>query len=220
MGERAITFALGEYYHIYNRGADKRVIYTDPADYRRFIELLYLCNTTNAIVIRDIYRDFRSIYEYDRGEPIVAIGAFCLMPNHFHILATPLVDDGISIFMGKLGTSHAMFFNKKHERRGALFEGKFKAQHADSDEYLKYLYSYIHLNPVKLIQSDWKEKGIRDVLGGYAYASEYPYSSLQLYLQGDNTGTILPQYFPEYFLNLADQKEELMEWLQYNALTE
>ena len=61
--------------------------------------------------------------------------------------------------MGKLGTGYSMYFNRKYKRTGALFVGAFKSQHANSDEYLKYLYAYIHLNPVKLIDSTWKEEG-------------------------------------------------------------
>ena len=77
-----------------------------------------------------------------------------------------------------------MYFNRRYNRKGALFEGKFKAKWCDSDEYLKYLYSYIHLNPVKLFQSDWKEQGIQDEDKTYQYASSYKYSSLAI----DHTG--------------------------------
>jgi putative transposase len=162
MSQRLISFSGGEFYHVYNRGTDKRAIYLDKSDYKRFIELLYLSNSSHSFVVRDIYRNNESIYEYDRGDLLVAIGAYCLMPNHFHILVTPLVENGISKFMNKLCTSYSMYFNKKYNRTGALFQGKFKAEHADRDEYLKYLYAYIHLNPVKLIDSTWKEEGIKD----------------------------------------------------------
>ena len=84
------------------------------------------------------------------------------MPNHFHILVKEKIENGISKFMGKLTTGYSMYFNKRYDRTGSLFQGVFKSVHADSDEYLKYLFAYIHLNPIKLINPEWKENGIKD----------------------------------------------------------
>ena len=218
MSQRSISLVEGESYHLYNRGVDKRTIFLDKADYKRFVELLYLSNSSHSFVVRDIYRNYISIYEYEKEDPLVAIGAYCLMPNHFHILATPLVEDGLTKFMGKLGTGYSMYFNKKYERTGALFQGKFKAEYADTDEYLKYLYAYIHLNPVKLIDKDWKEQGTKDATKSYDFAASFQYSSLPDYLgQKREENKILdPKPFPEYFLTPNDIKNELFEWLTYN----
>ena len=90
MVTRYLKFAEGEFYHVYNRGTDKRVIYNDQADYRRFQELLYLSNSTNPINIRDVKKQHQQIYDFEKDDVLVAIGAYCLMPNHFHILLTPL----------------------------------------------------------------------------------------------------------------------------------
>jgi len=169
MGQRALQFSEQEFYHVYNRGTDKRTIFLDESDYKRFKELLFLCNSEESVDVRAIYREYNYVYEYKRGNQLVAIGAYCLMPNHFHILLTPVVPGGISLFMKKLGTSYSMYFNKKNERSGALFQGRFKAEMASDDVYLKYLFSYIHLNPIKLIQSDWKEKGLNDTEKSYDY---------------------------------------------------
>ena len=215
MTTRTFTFAPGEFYHLYNRGVEKRSIYLDHADHRRFLELLYIANTTKSTDVRSISRQHDSVYEWDRGENLVSIGAYCLMPNHFHILLTPLRENGISTFMNKLGTSYSMYFNKKYTRAGALFEGKFKAKHANSDQYLKYLFSYIHLNPVKLIQSDWKERGISNIDKGYEYASSFPYSSLRDYQDKLRQERVIidTKPFPDYFETVAMRKSELMEWL-------
>ncbi len=160
MGTRKITLTPGEFYHVYNRGVEKRVIFLDRHDYEHFKELLYVMNSTQPVVLRDVRQEVLSPYEHDRGSTLVAIGAYCLMPNHFHVLASPLVEHGLSTFMTKVGTGYSMYFNKKYQRTGTLFEGKFKTQWVDDDTYFKYLYAYIHLNPVKLLQSDWKERGI------------------------------------------------------------
>jgi putative transposase len=222
MTTRKFPFVTDEFYHLYNRGVDKRVIYLDDKDYQRFAELLFLVNSSKPINIRSIHEDINNVYDFDRGEQLVAIGAYCLMPNHFHLLMTPLVDGGVSAFMGKLCTSYSMYFNQKYERTGTLFEGKFKARHANNDEYLKYLYSYIHLNPIKLIDSTWKEKGISDSKKAYLYASSYEYSSLPDYTAEvrEQNKIINPNPFPDYFLNPGGVQKELLEWLTYSLYKE
>jgi REP element-mobilizing transposase RayT len=217
MTTRTFSFAVDEFYHLYNRGVEKRVIYQDAQDYERFTELLYAANTSDSVDLRQIKIDNNSVYTWERKNLLVAIGAYCLMPNHFHILLTPLQEGGVSTFMNKLGTSYSMYFNKKYKRSGTLFEGKFKAKHVQTDEYLKYLFSYIHLNPVKLIQSDWKEKGIENDAMAYTYVSNFSYSSLKDYQSQlrKESAILHRQPFPNYFPNLAMQKAELIEWLQY-----
>jgi putative transposase len=193
------------------------VIYQSPSDYDRFLELLFLSNNDKAFTVRSVRKGKESAYEYVRGNQLVAIGAFCLMPNHFHILITPLADGGMSKFMGKLMTGYSMYFNKKYERTGSLFEGAFKAKHADSDEYLKYLFSYIHLNPVSLTQPSWKENGIKDKSGTFNFISQYEYSSLTDYMGGGRkTGALLDrEKFPDYFHTNKNLEEELFSWLEF-----
>ncbi|MCA9362452.1 transposase [Candidatus Kaiserbacteria bacterium] len=217
MGNRSIEFAEREFYHIYNRGVEKRTIYLDERDHERFLELLYAANTVKPTDLRSISRVHESVYEWDRGESLVAIGAYCLMPNHFHLLLTPLREGGVSAFMNKLCTSYSMYFNRRYERTGALFEGKFKAKHADSDEYLKYLFAYIHLNPVKLLQSDWKERGIQDVEKAYEFVSQFRYSSLRDFQHKFRPEQAILETtpFPMYFESAAAEKAELVEWLSY-----
>lgn len=217
MALRKIAFVPGEFYHIYNRGVDKRTVFANHSDYLRFMELLYVTNFLGSINIRDIKESGIDIFEFERDEQLVAIGAWCLMPNHFHILVTPLVENGISKFMKKLTTGYSMYFNKKYDRTGSLFQGNFRAEHADTDEYLKYLYAYIHLNPVKLIDRDWKEEGIKDVEKAYNFVASFEYSSLQDYL-GTNRlekAILNTELFPEYFQTTNEIKTELFEWLTY-----
>lgn len=109
-----------------------------------------------------------------------------------------------------------MYFNKKYDRTGALFEGRFKAQHVDEDEYLKYLFSYIHLNPIKLIDARWKENGIKDREGAKKYLKSYKYSSYLDYL-GENreeTKILSKESFPEYFKD-TDFKDYINFWLDF-----
>lgn len=212
MATRNIIFSEGEFYHLYNRGTDKRIVYESPADYQRFLELLYLSNSKKAFNVRDIRLNHASVFEFKRSDLLVAIGAYCLMPNHFHLLLTPLVDGGVSIFMNKLATGYTMYFNKRNERTGALFGGMFKAKHADTDPYLKYLYAYIHLNPSKLFSlSESREAMIQNI-------TNYRYSSLCDYVGNHRVESSIlePRHFPEYFKTSASHFSELNEWLAYD----
>ncbi len=208
MSTRKISFAIGEYYHIYNRGTEKRIIFKNKVDYDYFLFLMYVCNTTKSIEIRNINKKF------DRGDTLIDIGAYCLMPNHFHILIREKTEGGISKYMLKLMTAYSMYFNKKYNRTGKLYEGTFKSIYVSNDNYLKYLYSYIHLNPAKLIDKNWKESKTNkaNILN---YISEYLYSSFQEYI-ASSYKIINPNSFPEYFPKLKDHKKELFEWLNYN----
>lgn len=212
---RKIKFSEGEYYHIYNRGVEKREIFMEKSDYSRFILLLYYANLFKPVNIRSVINQgFPSV---NREETLVDIGIWCLMPNHFHLLIKEKSDGGLSKFLSKLQTGYSMYFNKKNDRSGALFQGSFKAEHIDSDEYLKYIYSYIHLNPVKLIQSDWKERGISDIEKTKEFLNNYKYSSYPDYLNlNRRENKILnKEAFPEYFDSADIFKEEISDWLNF-----
>jgi len=198
---RTISFATDEYYHIYNRGNDKRVIFQDENDRRRFIHLLYLTNGINPIVVRDLYPS--KVYTYERGEALVSIGAYCLMPNHFHILLRAKSPEGVSLFMRKLSTGYSMYFNLKYKRTGRLTEGPFKAVHIESDTHLKYLFAYIHLNPLKLLEANWKNTIAQIQMNSHAlqYLHSYPYSSFLDYTNVIRTenSILTKEAFPDYF---------------------
>jgi len=204
---RKQPFAVGEYYHLYNRGVEKRRIFQSSQDYKHFIFLMYICNTEKSIVLRDVGKNF------DRGETVVHIGAYCLMPNHFHILVKEKIDHGISDYMRRLLTAYSMYFNNKYKRTGRLFETAFKSILVDQDNYLKYLYSYIHLNPAKLIDKNWRENRTPKHSTLLQFIFSYPYSSFNDYLNANKKKILEPNQFPIYFLRPEDHKGELFEWL-------
>ncbi len=82
MGVRPVPLVEGEFYHMYNRGADKRVLFKDNADKQRFLKLLYISNSVKPINLRNTLRKNSNPYDYERGEVLVHISAYCLMPNH------------------------------------------------------------------------------------------------------------------------------------------
>lgn len=217
MSQRRHTFVPGEFYHIYNRGTDKRAIFLDAHDYQRFQILLHVCNNTQNVNIRNLRRDKEDLFNQSIENRLVAIGAYCLMPNHYHLLLTPVSEEAVSHFLQKLSTSYSMYFNKKYERTGTLFEGKFKSQLANEDKYLKYLFSYIHLNPIKLIQSDWKVIGIKDTPKAIEYLNNYNYSSYKEWQGSERPEKIIlnKQPFPEYYESLEQAQKEIREWLTF-----
>lgn len=152
--------------------------------------------------------------EIEKGDEIVEIGAYCLMPNHFHILAREKKDGGISLFMNKLLTAHSMYFNKKHERTGKLFEGVFRAVHVGNDRHLEYLFAYIHLNPIKIIEPEWKEKEIRDGDRAKQFLKNYHYSSYLDYLgyERKEQKILNKENFPKYFKDFKDFDYYINNW--------
>lgn len=211
---RNVVFAPDEYYHLYNRGTEKRKIFLNEADRNRFISLLYLCNASEHVQISADRFTYTECFAHERQSPLTAIGAYCLMPNHFHLLVREMKEGGISKFMQKLLTAYTMYFNTKYQRSGALFQGKFKATHAASDRHLKYLYAYIHLNPIKCIDPEWKKRGATDRRRAKAYLADYKNSSYADYMDVKRMeGKILSRKeFPDYFTG-NDFSWMIDEWL-------
>ena len=149
MSIRTIQFTNNEYYHVFNRGVDKRIIFNTQEQQAYFLSRLRLLNTTDS---RKYITNKRSRYKnkeiLGEGESLVSIVAYCLLPNHFHLLIKQNVDNGISQFMQRLGTAYTMFFNQQENRSGSLFQGKFKATHLSGDFALPILSAYINLNYV------------------------------------------------------------------------
>jgi len=183
MAMRKTSFAVGEWYHCYSRGVDKRTVYEDEEDYLRFLEQLYLANSDIPLRRDDIIgsRDFEEILTLPRNGALVAIGAFCLMPNHYHLALKEIVEGGISSFMQKLGTSYAMYFNWRYDRTGNLFVKPFRSQHVNDDRYFQHLISYLHCNPAELLEPKWKQGRVLNVSILNKKLLEYPYSSLGAY---------------------------------------
>jgi REP element-mobilizing transposase RayT len=230
MSIRNVPLVSGEFFHIYNRGNSKQEIFLEEEDYSRFVKLLYLCNSEHNVRFRDdVVKKCIDAFDFKRGESIVSIGAWVLMPNHFHLYITSprpglgLVDDqkdnlvNITKFIQKVCTSYSMYFNKKYDRTGSLFEGRFKSVHVKNDNQAKYLFSYIHLNPVKLIQKDWKDVGIKDKKKSLEYLSTYKWSSYLDHkgIQRKESAIINLEDFPQYFSDTGDFDQEILTWLSY-----
>lgn len=215
--ERKIEISVGEYYHIYNRGVEKRNIFLDKSDRERFVKLLYIANSNKPLVFKLVQG--LPLDKVDVGKKKVAIIAYTLMPNHFHILIKEITENGISDFMEKLLTAYAMYFNKKYKRVGPLFQGTFKAEHVERDEHLKYLFAYIHLNPIKLIEPRWREQGIRDKKRAERYLKKYRFSSYIDYIGVERNECVIltREEAPNYFPDMYEFRGFLHDWLNYQT---
>lgn len=137
-------FAPGEFYHIYNRGSDKRDIFIDSHDFDRFYKSLVQFNTVDPI--GSIYEQSFLKEDFQPSRPLVEIICYALNHNHYHLLLKQVADQGIEKFIQRLGTGYTKYFNHRHKRDGVLFQGKFKSIHVGSNEYLLHLSIYINLN--------------------------------------------------------------------------
>jgi len=181
---RKVPLLSGESYHIYNRGAHKQAIFTCKDDYTRFLALLHLSNHKEPILIRDIlekskYRGRFSgeIFTELVDKSLVEVLAYSLMPNHFHLVLRQKSELGISTFMRKLSVGYSMYFNLIHQHSGTLFQGRFKSSHINTDPYFKWIFSYVHLNPVAMVEPAWEEKKIGDSQRANDFLANYQYSS-------------------------------------------
>jgi len=216
---RKTEFSTDGYFHIYNRGIEKRRIFLEHNDYQRFLILLYLCNNTAPVDLRDLLNEgltFGEFFNIERKNVLADIGAYCLMPNHIHLLIKSKNENGISLFMQKLFTGYTMYFNKKNKRTGRLFESTFKSNLADSDEYLKYLFAYIHLNPIKLIEPEWKENGIKNFNKAKEFLNNYSWSSYNCYTKQKIDCILGAEEFPKYFENHKEFDDFVADWLKYH----
>lgn len=216
---RSIQFAPGEYFHVYNRGTNKMEIFLSDYDYSRFQKLLYLANSKETAKFSDLSpKSPYPVWTIGRGETLVDIGAYCLMPNHFHILIRSKNEKDTSLFLQRLLLGYSKYFNKKNERSGTLFQGKSKAEHIKKDTYLKYIYTYIHLNIIKLIQNDWKEVGIKNMEKAKEYLKNYKYSSFMDYsgINRPEEKILNKEAFPDYFQTPKQFGNEVFEFLNYD----
>jgi len=200
---RKVQFVEEEYYHIYNRGVDKRKTFMDDEDRYRFLHDLYEFNDEN--LTPEFCRRVNTVgnpvpHSEMPRELLVEISCFCLMPNHFHLILKQLVENGIPKFMQKMG-GYTSYFNLKHERSGTLFQGPFKAVRIKTDDQMVHLNRYIHLNPVDIFQPKWKERGIKDLeetiklLEKYRWSSYLDYIGIKNYPSLINKQFVLESYF-------------------------
>lgn len=208
------TFVENSYYHVYNRGVEKRKIFLDDQDYRVFIHLLkyYLSpnpqDNQNKHPITEVTNiaQIRPRPLANLGENLELIG-FCLMPNHFHLLIKQFSKDGLTQLMRRLLTTYSMYFNKRYKRVGYLFQGRYKAVLITDDRILLHISRYIHLNPKELTAMTRTD------------LVNYPYSSYSYYLDLKHADWIKPLIILKFFDN-TDKLPFLLQYPSYKKFVE
>ncbi|OGZ24175.1 MAG: hypothetical protein A2896_00965 [Candidatus Nealsonbacteria bacterium RIFCSPLOWO2_01_FULL_43_32] len=210
-------------YHIVLRALDDNLIFKNIDDHYRGIFSIYEFNTTKAVIIRDrrkvrshvkkilkkANRDPR--FATDSREKILEILAFCLMPNHIHLLVRQLREGGIIKFMRKFGAGYGGYFNKKYSRKGHVFQGNFKSVFIKNDEQLKVVWAYIHANPISLVWPKWKERGIANFGKASKFLENYKWSSYLDYLGVANFPSVTGR---EFILEIIGDQSKCREFLE------
>ena len=213
---RKEPFTIGDYVHVYNRGNRKMKITYDDADKWRFLKSFRYFNDEYSP--ENIFRDlslprksnFHKMFmwppEWPPHDPLVKILAFCLMPNHFHLLLKEIKVGGISKLMAKFGTGITNYTNLKYGEVGRLFQGSYKARTVKEMEYLQYLNIYIQvLNPLELFPAGL-EVALKDFDKAFEFVINYQFGSLPDFLEKRNLGIIEKDIFDEMFSDLESYK--------------
>jgi len=220
-------FVNNEIYHAVLKGVGDVQIFKDIDDYYRGIFSIYEFNNTKLITIRERRKErlrLKEILDHsdrdkipDTRDLLVEILAFCFMPNHIHLLLRQIKDKGITEFMRKVGLGYAGYFNTKYNRKGHLFQ-RFRAIHIADTEQAKTVLTYIHTNPISLIEPKWKEGGIKNPDEALKFLENYKWSSCQDYLGVKNFSSVTERKFMLEILGGAQGCRDFVEnWVRYKA---
>ena len=211
---------MAEMYHVLSRGVDKRKIFLCDEDRYRFIHDLFEFNDMEPV--NNLTYRFRNKNNKDFVSPyikcrklLVNLHAFCLMPNHYHLLVSARVKDDVTNFMRKLNIGYAKYFNGRYKRTGALFEGRYKSVLIQSEAHFIHIPYYIHLNPLDLITRGWREKEIKDYKEAMKFLENYRWSSFLDYIGKKNFPSVTQREFlTKFFGGSEEYKKDTIKWLR------
>ncbi len=207
MTSRQRQFENGGIYHITSRRIGNNLLFRDENDYYRGIFSIYEFNNKNPVSIRQRREERarfktdprgRGTEEDDKRDKLVEVLAFCLMPNHLHLLLQQIEDNGISRFMQKVGGGYARYLRDRYQeegQRGYVFQNRFVSVPIETDEHLQIIFTYIHTNPIALIEPKWKELGVTNREEAAEFVTKYKWSSYQDYLDQANFPSVTTRDF-------------------------
>ncbi|OGM93322.1 hypothetical protein A2333_02370 [Candidatus Wolfebacteria bacterium RIFOXYB2_FULL_49_7] len=217
-------YYMADLYHALTRGVDKREIFKDKFDYLRFIHDLYEFNDVESVgTSHRIFEKAKQtsgeghivIDERHSRELLVHIHAFCLMPNHYHLLLSPAIEGGIPKFMKKLNMGYSRYFNERYERKGTLFEGKYKSILVTAHAHFVHLPYYIHLNPLDMFDYGWRERAVHNHADAMKYLEGYRWSSHLDYMGKKNFPSVTQRGFLlEFFGGREGYAQALGQWVE------
>lgn len=190
---RIKDYAQDSYYHIYNRGIDGRIVFGDEQDYLYFEKLLarYLEEETKQA--GPYKTDKPSIVKKKLQMSLVGrveLVAYCLMPDHYHLLIKQDDPIGITKLVRRVMTGYVMYFNKRYGRRGPLFENVYRGVKLTDESQVLGVGRLIHLNPGK---REKRRFGLVETVTGSS-PEEYPYSSFKRYTGTNTCNWVSPMY--------------------------
>lgn len=206
---RKVVLANDQIYHVYNRGVERRDVFTNKRDYYRALETLKYYRFANLPVKLSRYltlpqeEKLKLMANIGNDDKLVEIIAFCLMPNHFHFLLKQKLENGISTFTANFTNSYTKYFNTRHERVGPLFQGIFKAVRIESDEQLMHVSRYIHLNPVSSFLIEPKQ------------LESYEWTSFPEYMGLSDKKISNPEIVLDLFPSTQEYKQFVLDQVDY-----
>lgn len=227
MPVRNQQLANDEIYHVVAKRIEGNNLFEDTDDYYRGIFSIYGFNTKEHVEIARRHCGDR-VSSKQGGDPVsatpqdplVEILAFCLMPTHIHLLLRQVANEGISKFMNKFGAGYPAYFKKKHNKKGKghFFQDRFVSVHIGTDEQLKIVFVYIHINPISIIEPNWKEIGIKDPDKAINFIENYKWSSYPDYLGKKNFPSVTKR---ELLLKIMNGEQGIKEyvdnWIRYKS---
>jgi putative transposase len=219
---RKETFVNDEIYHITARRLGDELLFIDDEDYYRCIFSFIEFNNSRAVEMRNrnSNRTGNGVRDSVEKEELVECLAFCLMPNHLHLLLRQVKDRGISKFMNKFGSGYARYFKEKHniKQKGYFFQGRFNSVRIEDDRQLWAVFAYIHLNPVSIVKPLWKEKGIKNYKKIMEFLENYKWSSYLNYLGKKNFSLLTKRdFFVEFIGRPSECRKFIKNWLIYKS---
>jgi len=173
---KAKLAVMSEFVHVLNRGVDKRDIVLDDGDRARFLHDLYVFNDAEP-AMNFLHHGRQGLASAPPRNLLVHIHAFALMMNHYHLLLSACVENGISLFMKKLNMGYTKYFNEKYERVGTLWQSKYKGIAIERDAHFLYIPYYIHLNPLDYTYPEWRKGEVRNPQAALRELDKYRWSS-------------------------------------------
>jgi len=189
---------MNDIYHVLSRGVDKRKIFLNKQDYFRFVHNLFVLNNQDVVYTTHYNKTVDLRCPQIQKKPrklLVNIHVFCLMPNHYHLLLSPRIEDGIPRFMKKINMAYAKYFNQKYNRKGTLFESRYKSIEVINESHFYYLPYYIHFNPLDLKFSEWRKGELKDYKEATKLLENYYWSSHLDYMGKKNFPSVTNRKF-------------------------
>ena len=232
------------YIHVLNRGVDKRRVFMDSQDYARFVHDMYVFNNKQEVpqnIKRTLNVQHRMLNIQEDGthkvekvklrasqasqasqqarKELVKIHAFCLMPNHYHMLLTPTSDESLSLFMKRMNMGYSKYFNERYDRSGALWQGKYRKIIIEKDAHFLHVPHYIHANPLDISHPKWRERKVENQRNAWESLMRYKWSSLPDYVGIRNFPSVLfMDDLKELFRNPKSMQKEIFSLMSDDVI--